>query len=81
MLKHSIVGSPETVRRDLESFVALTKADELMVVSSLHDHPRPHALLRDCCRDLSRDANPADHRLGLEGDILWAQVVSHVDTY
>ena len=37
MLKHSIVGSPETVRRDLESFVALTKADELMVVSHLYD--------------------------------------------
>jgi len=38
MLKHSIVGSPETVRRDLESFVALTKADELLVVTSLYDH-------------------------------------------
>ncbi|MDQ1640416.1 MAG: hypothetical protein QOF62_3755 [Pyrinomonadaceae bacterium] len=38
MLKYSIVGSSETVRRDLESFVALTKADELMVVCSLHDH-------------------------------------------
>ena len=37
MLEHSIVGSPETVRRGLESFVALTKADELMIVSSLHD--------------------------------------------
>ena len=39
MLRHSIVGSPETVRRDLESFVTLTKADELMIVTSLHDHP------------------------------------------
>ena len=39
MLKHSIVGSPETVRRSLESFVALTKADELMVVMHLYDHP------------------------------------------
>jgi luciferase family oxidoreductase group 1 len=38
MLKYSIVGSAETVRRDLESFVALTKADELMVVTHLHDH-------------------------------------------
>jgi luciferase family oxidoreductase group 1 len=38
MLKYSIVGSPETVRKDLESFVALTKADELMVVCHLHDH-------------------------------------------
>ena len=38
MLKHSIVGSPETVRRDLESFVALTKADELMIVCGIYDH-------------------------------------------
>ncbi len=38
MLKYSIVGSAETVRRDLESFIALTRADELMVVCSLHDH-------------------------------------------
>jgi luciferase family oxidoreductase group 1 len=38
MLKYSIVGSPETVRRDLESFVAQTMVDELMVVSSLYDH-------------------------------------------
>ncbi|HBB86053.1 MAG TPA: LLM class flavin-dependent oxidoreductase [Blastocatellia bacterium] len=38
MLKYSMVGSPETVRRELETFVALTKADELMVVCSLHDH-------------------------------------------
>ncbi len=38
MLKHSIVGSPETVGRDLKSFVTLTKADELMVVCSIYDH-------------------------------------------
>ena len=38
MLKYAIVGSPETVRRGLERFVALTKADELMVVSSIYDH-------------------------------------------
>jgi len=38
MLKYSIVGSPETVRGDLENFVALTNADELMVVCSIYDH-------------------------------------------
>jgi luciferase family oxidoreductase group 1 len=38
MLKYSIVGSPETVRKQLESFVDLTRADELMVVCSLYDH-------------------------------------------
>jgi luciferase family oxidoreductase group 1 len=38
MLEYSIVGSPETVRRELESFVASTNADELMVVCSVYDH-------------------------------------------
>jgi luciferase family oxidoreductase group 1 len=38
MLKYSIVGSAETVRRELKSFVAMTKADELMIVCSLYDH-------------------------------------------
>jgi luciferase family oxidoreductase group 1 len=38
MLKHSIVGSAETVRSELKSFAALTKADELMIVTSLSDH-------------------------------------------
>jgi luciferase family oxidoreductase group 1 len=38
MLKYSLVGAKETVRRDLEKFVALTKADELMVVCSIYDH-------------------------------------------
>lgn len=37
MLEHSIVGSPETVRRELESFVASTNADELMIVSGVYD--------------------------------------------
>ena len=38
MLKYSIVGSAQTVKRELESFVALTKADELMIVTSIYDH-------------------------------------------
>jgi len=38
MLKYSIVGSAETVRRGLEDLVALTNADELMIVTSLYDH-------------------------------------------
>jgi luciferase family oxidoreductase group 1 len=38
MLKYAIVGSRETVGRELEDFVALTKADELMIVASLYDH-------------------------------------------
>src|SRR5687768_2375740 len=53
MLKYSIVGSPETVRRGLEEFVALTKADELMIVTSLYDHParvRSYELVAEVAR-------------------------------
>ncbi len=53
MLKHSFVGSPETVRRDLERFVELTRADELMVVCSLHDHSariRSYEIVADITR-------------------------------
>ena len=39
MLKYSIVGSPEMVRQELEAFVQLTTADELMIATSLYDHP------------------------------------------
>jgi luciferase family oxidoreductase group 1 len=38
MLEHAIVGSRETVREGLERLVARTGADELMIVSNLHDH-------------------------------------------
>lgn len=47
MLEHalscSIVGSPETVQRGLDTFVARTGADELMVTAQIHD---PEARLR-----------------------------------
>jgi len=39
MLKYSIVGSAETVRTGLQDFIALTSADELMIVTSIYDHP------------------------------------------
>ncbi len=38
MLKYSIVGSGETVRRGLQEFIGLTNADELMIVTSIYDH-------------------------------------------
>jgi luciferase family oxidoreductase group 1 len=38
MLACSIVGSPESVRRGIASFVAATDADELMVTSQIFDH-------------------------------------------
>jgi luciferase family oxidoreductase group 1 len=34
----SVVGSPETVRRGLEAFIARTKADELMVTGQVFEH-------------------------------------------
>jgi luciferase family oxidoreductase group 1 len=37
-LRYSAVGSPETVRRRLEAFVELTKADEIMVTAQIFDH-------------------------------------------
>jgi luciferase family oxidoreductase group 1 len=37
-LRYSVVGSPETVRAGLEAFAELTRADELMLTSQIHDH-------------------------------------------
>jgi alkanesulfonate monooxygenase SsuD/methylene tetrahydromethanopterin reductase-like flavin-dependent oxidoreductase (luciferase family) len=37
-LSCSAIGSPETVRRGLEEFVARTGADELMIASQVFDH-------------------------------------------
>ena len=33
-----IIGSPETVKRKLEEFVEMTKADELIISSGIFDH-------------------------------------------
>jgi alkanesulfonate monooxygenase SsuD/methylene tetrahydromethanopterin reductase-like flavin-dependent oxidoreductase (luciferase family) len=38
MLARSIVGSPDTVRAGLDALVKETGADELIVVSDIHDH-------------------------------------------
>jgi luciferase family oxidoreductase group 1 len=54
MLKYSIVGSPETVRKGLKDFLTLTNADELMIVSSLYDHParvRSFEIVAEVSRD------------------------------
>ncbi len=37
-LKHSMVGSAQTVRRGLEDFIAMTGVDEIMVTSQIYDH-------------------------------------------
>jgi len=38
MLRRSFVGSPDTVRTQLEAFVEETAADELIVAAAIHDH-------------------------------------------
>ncbi len=38
VLSCSAIGGPETVRRQLEAFVARTGADELMITAQIHDH-------------------------------------------
>lgn len=58
MLEYSIVGSRETVRRGLESFVALTKADELMVVCMLYDHAarvRSYEIVGEICPQITQE--------------------------
>ena len=39
MLARSIIGAPETVRAGIKALVDETKADELIVVSDVYDHP------------------------------------------
>ena len=38
VLSCSFIGSPDTVRRGVEAFVARTGADELMATAQIHDH-------------------------------------------
>lgn len=50
MLTHAFVGSPKTVRAGLDRFLERTKADELMVVTSVYDHDarkRSYAMLTE----------------------------------
>ena len=50
MLAHTFVGSRQTVRAGLERFVEQTKADELMVVTTVFDHEarkRSYEMLAD----------------------------------
>ena len=49
-LSYSAIGSPETVRARLESFMEMTQADEIIVASAIYDHDarlRSYELLAD----------------------------------
>jgi len=53
VLSCSAIGSPETVRRDVEAFVKRTGADELMITSQIYDSAarvRSYELLMDAVR-------------------------------
>lgn len=52
ILKHSVVGSPATVREGLERFVRMTGADELMITGHIYDHAarlRSFEIAADAC--------------------------------
>ncbi len=58
-LSCTIVGSPETVRRDLDAFVRRTGADELMVTAQVFDHAarkRSFEILAEAHRALAQAA-------------------------
>ena len=58
-LSCSIVGSPETVRRGLEAFVARHRPDELMVTAQIFDHEarkRSFEILAEVHQDMAKAA-------------------------
>lgn len=58
MLTYSFVGSPATVKRELQEFVRVTGIDELMVTGSIYDHEarlRSFELLAGIADDLYGD--------------------------
>jgi alkanesulfonate monooxygenase SsuD/methylene tetrahydromethanopterin reductase-like flavin-dependent oxidoreductase (luciferase family) len=67
MLDYAVVGSPETVRAGLERVVRATRADELMIVSAIHDHAarlRSYEIAAEVARtsDVLAGAAPAESR-------------------
>ncbi|HJP34652.1 MAG TPA: LLM class flavin-dependent oxidoreductase [Gammaproteobacteria bacterium] len=60
MLQYAMVGSPETVRRKLESFVDLTGLDELVLTSQIYEHRarlRAFEIAADLCASLRPSAS------------------------
>lgn len=52
VLQCSAIGAPETVKRSIESFIARTGADELILASHIYDHAarvRAHEIVADVC--------------------------------
>jgi luciferase family oxidoreductase group 1 len=56
MLRHAVVGGPDTVRAGLQAFADLTSADELMVVTAVYDHAarlRSYEILAEIAADVT----------------------------
>jgi alkanesulfonate monooxygenase SsuD/methylene tetrahydromethanopterin reductase-like flavin-dependent oxidoreductase (luciferase family) len=62
MLACSVVGSPETVLRGIEAFIARTEADEVLVTAQIFD---PVARLRSF--EIVAEARDALRGTGLKG--------------
>lgn len=55
MLRYSVVGAPETVRKGLQKFISVTGVDELMIVGTIYDEKARHRsfeLLAELAQDL-----------------------------
>jgi alkanesulfonate monooxygenase SsuD/methylene tetrahydromethanopterin reductase-like flavin-dependent oxidoreductase (luciferase family) len=59
MLSRSFVGSPKTVQDGLETFIAETGADEVMVAAAIYDHSkrlRSYEILSDVHKAMKKVA-------------------------
>jgi luciferase family oxidoreductase group 1 len=55
MLAYAVVGSPDTIRKDLGTFLEKTAAQEVMIMSAIFDHDarkRSYEILADVCKSL-----------------------------
>jgi alkanesulfonate monooxygenase SsuD/methylene tetrahydromethanopterin reductase-like flavin-dependent oxidoreductase (luciferase family) len=51
----SLVGSPETIRRGLDAFIARMRPDELIVMSHIYDHAarlRSYEIVASVCQSI-----------------------------
>ncbi len=58
MTRCSAVGSPETIRRELDTLIEATDADEIIVTAQIYDHParlRSFELTADVFGEINSD--------------------------
>ena len=63
VLSCSAIGSPATVERQMQEFIARTGADELMITSQIFDHAarlRSYQITAQIHRQKSAPLDPAD---------------------